>query len=269
MWTLRTAHPSPRMLSLLARPRAMPWRPAASLLIPSARALFSTSSPASAATPPPQHAGGKQLVDISNHPIIKRLPPFLHPYTLRFLNAPVSHVTAFLVLHELTAVVPLFGLWALFARLDWDPLASGLLPRDLLDAGAEYIRVLGARNGWTELEDGAAGSATLVLQGAAAYALVKVLMPLRALLSLAAMPWFARCVVVPFTRLFARRRASRNAPAQAAPHAQPPAQPDMPLAAPERHPAPADPTGQLWNQGLPAEPPAFKPKKTDPNRPSL
>ncbi|KAG8628450.1 hypothetical protein KVT40_004323 [Elsinoe batatas] len=43
-----------------------------------------------------------------------RLPPRLRPYLAPLLSAPVSHVTSFLILHELTAVVPLAGFFALF-----------------------------------------------------------------------------------------------------------------------------------------------------------
>ena len=43
-----------------------------------------------------------------------------------------------------------------------------------------------------------------IFEGAAAYAVVKLLMPLRIMLSLSLMPAFARRVVVPVTRLFKR-----------------------------------------------------------------
>ncbi|ROT39011.1 hypothetical protein SODALDRAFT_350272 [Sodiomyces alkalinus F11] len=46
--------------------------------------------------------------------ILNRLPPRLQKYTTALRSAPVSHIVAFLVLHEITAVVPLLALFALF-----------------------------------------------------------------------------------------------------------------------------------------------------------
>ncbi|KAI0002296.1 hypothetical protein F4779DRAFT_134953 [Xylariaceae sp. FL0662B] len=53
---------------------------------------------------------------------------FLEPYAAGLRSAPFSHVAAFLVLHELTAVLPLFGLAYLFHRLDWAPTGWVLGP---------------------------------------------------------------------------------------------------------------------------------------------
>ncbi|KOS17080.1 Uncharacterized protein ESCO_006025 [Escovopsis weberi] len=55
--------------------------------------------------------------------LASRLPRRLRPYTARLRSAPVSHVVAFLVLHELTAVVPLLGLFALFHYSSHAPVA--------------------------------------------------------------------------------------------------------------------------------------------------
>lgn len=250
------------MLGLIARPQV--WRPAASLVrmplvATSTSRLFSTSRRCLSSDQPTSTAG-KQLIDISEHPIIKRLPKFLHPYTLRFLNAPVSHVTSFIVLHELTAIAPLFGLWALFSHFDYVP---GFVPDLMIEKGTEFIKVMGERNGWNEL-DGDAG-ARMVVQGAAAYGVVKILMPIRALISLALMPWFARWFVLPITRIFSRGKSSKRSSSSSSAQTS-----EVQLkSSEERQPAPADPNGQMWNQDLPAQPPTFKPKKTDPNRPSL
>ena len=204
---------------------------------------------------------GKVVVDISEHPIIKRIPKFLHPYTVRFMNAPVSHVTAFIILHEITAIAPLFGLWGLFSYYDYTPIG---IPDFLIEKGTAFIDVMADRNGWTSLksEEGA----KMVLQGAAAYAIVKVLLPVRAAFSLLAMPWFARWFVIPFTRMF-QRKPSQKARASTS-SSNTTGSNFMATKKPETTP-PADPKGQVWNQDLPSEPPQFKPKKSDPNRPSL
>ncbi|KAF8460636.1 hypothetical protein BDZ91DRAFT_738849, partial [Kalaharituber pfeilii] len=49
--------------------------------------------------------------DPFHHRIPSRLLPYLTPYLNHFRNAPLTHVTTFLLLHELTAVVPLAGIW--------------------------------------------------------------------------------------------------------------------------------------------------------------
>ncbi|KAI1397835.1 hypothetical protein F4819DRAFT_470683 [Hypoxylon fuscum] len=56
------------------------------------------------------------------------VPKRLHPYLARLRSAPFSHVAAFLVLHELTALLPLFGLAYLFHRADWVPTGWVLGP---------------------------------------------------------------------------------------------------------------------------------------------
>lgn len=50
-----------------------------------------------------------------------RLPRFLQRYTSALVGAPVTHISAFLILHELTAIVPLFGLAGFFHYTQWLP----------------------------------------------------------------------------------------------------------------------------------------------------
>lgn len=73
--------------------------------------LLSTASPA---PNPPQ-------VTSSVERIASKLPKRLQPYASRFLNRPVSHLTAFLLLHEITAIGPLGGLFWLFHTTQWSP----------------------------------------------------------------------------------------------------------------------------------------------------
>ncbi|KEZ39890.1 hypothetical protein SAPIO_CDS8843 [Scedosporium apiospermum] len=54
--------------------------------------------------------------------ILSKLPPSLQKYTTRLRNAPVSHVVAFLILHEITAIVPLFGLFGVFHYTQYAPV---------------------------------------------------------------------------------------------------------------------------------------------------
>lgn len=197
-------------------------------------------------------ARGKVVVDVSEHPLFKRIPKFLHPYTIGFMNAPVSHVTSFILVHELTAIAPLFGLWGIFYYLDYTPVAG--IPDWLLVKGTHFIDILADRNGWTSLKSET--GAKIVLQGAVAYAIVKVLLPFRVFISLASMPWVARWVVIPFTRLFTRKgKKSSKSPSSATKksNVKPPI---------------ADSKGQVWTQELPNEGPAIKPRNNA-NRPEL
>ncbi|KAI9812678.1 MAG: hypothetical protein M1826_002779 [Phylliscum demangeonii] len=149
--------------------------------------------------------------------IIHRLPRFLQSYLLPLRHAPVSHVSSFLILHELTALVPLIGLTAVFHYFEWIPsaLRDGRHVREAVERFERYFR----RRGWIEDEPGphltrapgsqeanaeanavagwGKGGVGIVLECATAYAITKVLLPARLLGSVWATPWFARAVLGP------------------------------------------------------------------------
>ncbi|KAF2153353.1 hypothetical protein K461DRAFT_267941 [Myriangium duriaei CBS 260.36] len=177
-----------------------------------------------------------------------RLPPRLRPYLNPLLSAPVSHITSFLMLHELTAILPLAGLFSLFhyssstwterwrARLEESPAFTegvrkwgsyarkkGWVKDEEADGGREvYVGQEGERVTETMEERteelagkiGAeeavvvAGAPRVVLELAAAWAVTKVLLPARLAVSVWATPWFARVAVVPVSTL-ARRLVRR------------------------------------------------------------
>ncbi|OTA90225.1 hypothetical protein M434DRAFT_53384, partial [Hypoxylon sp. CO27-5] len=143
------------------------------------------------------------------------VPKHLQPYLTRLRSAPFSHVAAFLVLHELTAIVPLFGLAYLFYTMDWVPTSWVLGPwaawaEEGLRRYMRYFR----KKGWFGLgdADGDAGKEgeekleerkavtvdhtekgyKIGIQIAAAYAITKMLLIPRIALSLWATPWLAR-----------------------------------------------------------------------------
>ncbi|KAI1767713.1 hypothetical protein GGR53DRAFT_87161 [Hypoxylon sp. FL1150] len=83
------------------------------------------------------------------------VPSRLRPYLSRLRSAPFSHVAAFLVLHELTAIVPLFGLVYMFSRMDWVPTGWVLGPwaawaEEGLKRYVRYFR----KKGWFGLGEG-------------------------------------------------------------------------------------------------------------------
>ena len=82
--------------------------------------------------------------------ITSRLPKFLRGYTTPLLNAPLTHISAFLLLHELTAVVPLFALAGTFHYAQWLPsfLGEGKWVADGVDKFGRYF----SKKGWLEKE---------------------------------------------------------------------------------------------------------------------
>ena len=68
-------------------------------------------------------------------------------------NAPLTHITAFLVLHEITAVVPLFGLAGAFHYYQWLPpyFAEGAWVLKGVSLFGNYFR----RKGWISSADAA------------------------------------------------------------------------------------------------------------------
>lgn len=146
----------------------------------------------------------------TTHPILKRVPRVLRPYTTRFIGAPLSHVTAFLVLHELTAIVPLVGLWYVFHQ-HHDVFMAGTmdLPAWAMEKGTKVIDK--AMADWDFGNYSVNDKLKFIMEGAYAYVVVKALFPVRLAVSLLGMPWFARWFVVPFTRLFSRKTPAKAA----------------------------------------------------------
>lgn len=78
--------------------------------------------------------------------ITSRLPKFLQGYTTPLINAPLTHISAFLLLHELTAIIPLFGLAATFHYTRWMPpfISEGRWISDGVEKFGKYFR----KKGW-------------------------------------------------------------------------------------------------------------------------
>jgi hypothetical protein len=167
------------------------------------------------------------------------VPPFLRTYTRPLLSAPVSHVTSFLVLHEITALVPLIGLATAFHYANWLPesVVQGKWVQEGVEKWGRYFR----RKGWVEDSSSSSSSSSepvkgsvvgedelaekqgnvqdvmmnrgagwrVVLEVATAWAVVKALLPVRIMACVWATPWFARVGVIPIMGLV-RRLAGRS-----------------------------------------------------------
>ena len=77
--------------------------------------------------------------------LTQKLPNFLQRYTSPLINAPLTHISAFLLLHELTAVVPLFGLAATFHYTQWLPtyFSEGKIFSENVKKFGNYARKMG------------------------------------------------------------------------------------------------------------------------------
>lgn len=152
--------------------------------------------------------------------VTSKLPKFLQRYTAPLVNAPLTHISAFLVLHEVTAVVPILGFAAIFHYTNWLPpyISEGKWVNDGVQKFGNYFR----RKGWLGSEETrrsrwwgkGEGGLRVVIEFATAYAITKFLLPFRLVLSVWATPWFARSAVIPVTNWFKRlfRAKSKSRP---------------------------------------------------------
>lgn len=153
--------------------------------------------------------------------ITSKLPRRLQKYTQGLRSAPVSHVVSFLILHELTAIVPLVALFVLFHYTTYVPLTYVTEHfGNYVEAGVSRFEKYFRRKGWFGFEKGVTGANGQPLQDgpgqpqdavskwqtgdpkykilvevSLAYAITKALIPLRIVCSVWATPWFAGVLV--------------------------------------------------------------------------
>ncbi|KAI0805902.1 hypothetical protein GGR55DRAFT_690266 [Xylaria sp. FL0064] len=138
-------------------------KPSTSTSTSSPSSSSSSSSSANSSPPPPQTHRISQILTRASRFLPQRLQTSLH--NLR--SAPLSHVGAFLVLHEITAILPIFGLTYTFYALDWVPTSWVLGPwaawaEDGLKKYVPYFRRkhwfgLGKEDGGDKRQGGADG----------------------------------------------------------------------------------------------------------------
>lgn len=156
--------------------------------------------------------------------ITAKLPRRLQKYTNGLRNAPLSHVVSFMILHELTAIVPLFVLFALFHYTTFVPVTYVTSHfGDYVQSGISRFEKYFSRKGWFgfgpgDVEKDKAGEADdamdkwksgehkykILVEVALAYAITKALLPIRLVGSVWATPWFAG-VLLRMRRVFTRK----------------------------------------------------------------
>ncbi|KAG6002204.1 hypothetical protein E4U21_003335 [Claviceps maximensis] len=146
--------------------------------------------------------------------ITARLPRRLQKYTDGLRNAPVSHIVSFLILHELTAIVPLFLLFTLFHYTTFVPVAYiSAHFGNYLQAGITRFERYFSRKGWFGFQpedvekdlsngvdalgkwDSGERKYRILVEVALAYAITKALLPVRIVGSVWATPWFAGVLI--------------------------------------------------------------------------
>ncbi|RPA86992.1 hypothetical protein BJ508DRAFT_357465 [Ascobolus immersus RN42] len=153
------------------------------------RRFFSSTPPSGSPPPPPSS--------------FSRLPPSLQRYAAALRTAPVTHITSFLILHELTAIIPLFSLTYFLHVSGFGGTVLGWFPEERVARMKGYLVKKRDRDGWGWLGDiegeegGKGGKGGWVVEILASYALVKAAIPARIAVSLWATPWFAGRVVGP------------------------------------------------------------------------
>ncbi|ESZ92793.1 hypothetical protein SBOR_6850 [Sclerotinia borealis F-4128] len=179
--------------------------------------FFSSSCPLTSHPPKPSHtpisatsfSSSRSRLQARLLTLQSRIPKFLHPYTAPLLTAPKTYIISFLVLHEITALVPLILLAGGFHYTGCLP--SDLIPEGKLEATRERFERWFGKKGWFGYE-GATGSADalgndgqtimkagenntsgkrIVLEVATAYVVTKILLPIRILVCVWGTPWFA------------------------------------------------------------------------------
>ncbi|AOA60405.1 hypothetical protein PP7435_CHR1-1092 [Komagataella phaffii CBS 7435] len=172
-------------------------------LSPSCLLLYKKTTPPQETKEPPS-----EVKPVSNEERLmqnkyyRRCPRFFRPYIGEFITSPVKFGVSFVILHEITAIVPFISFWYLMMKYDWIPLD---LPQEFLTRGTEIISK--KLNDMDQQRLGSLFDKTkLIMSGANAYAMTKMLLPFRVPLCFLLTPWFERWVVNPIMRLFKREK---------------------------------------------------------------
>ncbi|OLY77945.1 hypothetical protein AYI68_g8018 [Smittium mucronatum] len=126
-------------------------------------------------------------------------------YKKSFQDRPGSHLVSFIVLHELTAILPVVLLFYFMEAFDFD----FNIPKDILDTGDRYISKMLEFFG---LENAVTRGSKHFVYLLTSYSIIKSLLPFRIALCFALTPAFSRLAIEPLfsafkhaTKLIARK----------------------------------------------------------------
>ncbi|RHZ54055.1 hypothetical protein Glove_431g26 [Diversispora epigaea] len=120
----------------------------------------------------------------------------LSKYVLQFRSKPTSYIISFLILHEITAIIPIPIFYICLS-------STGIkipFPQKILDEGNKYINRVVVHYGYEPFEDGS----RVALNLATSYTIVKFLMPVRIAICIWLTPKMAERIIGPITELFKR-----------------------------------------------------------------
>ncbi|CAB4256629.1 similar to Saccharomyces cerevisiae YPL041C Protein of unknown function involved in maintenance of proper telomere length [Maudiozyma barnettii] len=120
-------------------------------------------------------------------------PRFSHYFKKITTSGTIPMITSFFILHELTAIVPLFTVWYILYNLSL--LENLEFSGELMTKCSNAIEKL-VGDKYQEYD-----KHRLILSGALSYALVKVMGPVRIIISLWGAPYFCRWLIMPFKKL--------------------------------------------------------------------
>uniref|UniRef100_A0A060TD97 ARAD1D49082p n=1 Tax=Blastobotrys adeninivorans TaxID=409370 RepID=A0A060TD97_BLAAD len=126
-------------------------------------------------------------------------PGFVRRYLNAVASAPVSHLISFVSMYTTVYGFTMVSVWAVVHHFGYAPL--GGIPNWILVQGLDFVSGLSEWFNWLNI---ASQSARWVSQGAAAYSIAKVLLPVRLFFTLLLTRWFARVVVIPINSRIAR-----------------------------------------------------------------
>ena len=114
-------------------------------------------------------------------------------YLSQFQSQPTSHLISFLLLHELTAILPLPLLYMGFTYFD----VNFSIPVDSLSS---YVSSVTKLLTWLKLDQISIWDSNSILKLATCYGIVKASLPIRLSLCVYWTPWFSRSIIVPLGR---------------------------------------------------------------------
>ncbi|CCH57837.1 hypothetical protein TBLA_0A00370 [Henningerozyma blattae CBS 6284] len=137
---------------------------------------------------------------------LNKIPKF-HSYFIKLSEAgAISTVTSFLILHEISAIIPLLLIWYILYQFDFDPnhIENNTYMPDFVknllitcnNSMERFINKKFNNNNSTNLD-----TKKLILTGTLSYTIVKLSYPLRILFCLWASPFCGKYLLIPFNKL--------------------------------------------------------------------